>query len=87
MIYFSSLKLRYRVSSKKDAVVFDGLPSIMHRIFGRRCQSTDSFAQYTDNSSHHSMGLCVFILALACVTRPLDVTQSTNIFTFNTIQY
>ena len=46
---------------------FERLPSIMHDFTERRCQSTDSFAQYTDNSSHRSMGLCVFVLALAWV--------------------
>ena len=35
--------------------LYSRLPSIMHRITGQRCQSADSFAQYTVNSSHHSI--------------------------------
>ena len=74
-------------ASDGDAWLVIGLPNIMHDIFGRQYQSTDSFAQYTDNSSHNNMGLCVFILALVCETWPLYVTQFTKTFTFYTKQY
>ena len=63
------------------------VPSNMHDISGQRCQSTDSFAPFTDNSSHHSMSLCVFALALACEHWSLFIMQSTKIFIFYTIQY
>ena len=40
---------------------------IIRRILGHRCQSADNLAQYTDISSNHGMGSCVFIFARAII--------------------
>ena len=87
-------RIKNNVSNYSEVIMYhffissnSRVPSIMHDISGQRCLSTDSFAQFTDNSSHHSMSLCVFALALACEHWPLFIMQSTKIFIFYTIQY